>query len=81
MALHKVNGYIAITCYLALFAISLSGEGVTFRAAAAWTAGLAVHMFKILLSRKGLAVRYGGYMGVLLLMTWLVVIFTHLPGG
>lgn len=76
--MHRMNGYITISAYvmLAVLAISLH---LNVWLILAWIFGLGVHLFKLFLVRKRLAVRYGGYMGGVLLITWLVVIFTHLP--
>ena len=76
--MHRMNGYMTITVYvvLAVLAISLHFNILLILA---WLAGFCVHLFKVFLVRKGLAVRYGGYMGGILLMLWLVAIFTHLP--
>lgn len=76
--MHRMNGYITITVYvvLAVLAISLHLEVLFILA---WLFGFCIHLFKVFLVWKGLAVRYGGYMGGILLIVWLVVIFTHLP--
>jgi len=77
-SLHRVNGYLTIILYVALAAATIiNGTGLLY--IFAWIIGLAVHLFKLLLVRKGLAVRYGGYLGAMLILTWIVVIFTHLP--
>ncbi len=76
--MHRVNGFLAIGLYVLIAAISLY-EKATLIIAALYLLGLMVHLVKIPLVRKGLAVRYGGYMGAMLLITWLAVIFTHLP--
>lgn len=77
--LHKVNGYLTITMYIVVAVLSIANGTKAFYIFA-WGVGLAIHLLKILLVRKGLAVRYGGYFGALLLITWVIVIFTHLPG-
>ena len=76
--MHRLNGYITITVYVALAVLAISLH-LKVLLILVWLAGLCVHLLKLLLVKKGLAVRYGGYMGAVLLMTWLVVIFTHLP--
>ncbi|MCK4846475.1 MAG: hypothetical protein KAS88_02300 [Deltaproteobacteria bacterium] len=76
--MHKMNGYITVIVYvmLATLAVSLHFKVLLILA---WFIGFCVHLFKLFLVKKGLAVRYGGYMGGMLLIVWLVVIFTHLP--
>ena len=76
--LHRVNGYLTVIMYLLLAGMSILKNYSLFYVIA-WCLGLSIHLLKILLARKGLAVRYGGYMGGMLIATWLVVIFTHLP--
>jgi uncharacterized membrane protein len=77
--MHRVNGYITLTVYIIIAFLSIvNGTQVYFFFA--WVAGLLLYVSKILLVKKGLAVRYGGYFGFWLLMTWVIIIFTHLPG-
>lgn len=76
--MHRYNGYITIVLYIAVAVIAIS-VGTTPFFIFGWFVGLMVHFFKILLVRKHLAARYGGYLGAMLLITWLTVIFTHLP--
>lgn len=76
--LHRVNGYLALTTYIIIATIAII-KGTSLLYTAAWFVGLAIHLLKVLLAKKGLAVRYGGYMGFMLIITWFIVIFTHLP--
>jgi hypothetical protein len=76
--LHRVNGYVTITLYIVVAAFAIA-SGTTPFYIFAWLVGLGLHFLKLLIIKKGLAVRYGGYFGALLLIVWLVVIFTHLP--
>ncbi len=77
--MHKVNGYLTMTMYVVVAVLSIA-NGTKAVYHFAWGVGLALHLSKIVLVRKGLGVRYGGYFGALLLVTWVIVIFTHLPG-
>ncbi len=77
-SLHRLNGFISMVLYIvvALLAIAdLTNVYYIF----AWLVGLALYLSKMLLVKKGLAFRYGGYFGFWLLITWLIIIFTHLP--
>jgi hypothetical protein len=94
--MHRVNGYLTITMYIVVAVLSIANGTKAFYLFAWSVGlalhllkillvrkGLAVRYggyFGVLLVRKGLAVRYGGYFGALLLITWVIVIFTHLPG-
>jgi hypothetical protein len=76
--LHRWNGLITLAFYIVIALLSIA-NGTNALYLIAWGAGLALYLSKILLVKKGLAVRYGGYFGFWLLMAWLIVIFTHLP--
>lgn len=76
--MHRINGYITITLYLVLAVLFLKDRHSLFYVSL-WTLGLMVHLFKLFIARRGLGVRYGGYLGAMLIITWLVVIFGHLP--
>lgn len=77
-ALHRWNGYISIALYIIVALLSIA-NGTNAFYILAWGVGLALYSSKILLVKKGLAARYGGYFGFWLLITWLIIIFTHLP--
>ncbi len=76
--MHRVNGYTTITIYVVIALISI-GFYFDMRILPIWILGFVLHYFKLVLVKKKLAVRYGGYMGALLLITWFVLIYTHLP--
>ena len=76
--MHKLNGYLTIAFYLMIAAISIS-KAPHASTIALWLLGLSLHGLKVFVARIGLAVRYGGYFGATLIITWFIVIFTHLP--
>lgn len=76
--MHKINGYLTLICYVLVALLSII-SGTKFLYIMAWILGLGVHLLKLFFVKKGLAVRYGGYLGAMLLITWIIVIFTHLP--
>jgi hypothetical protein len=76
--LHRWNGFISMVFYIIVVLLSIANRTSVFYLFA-WGVGLALYASKIILVKKRLAVRYGGYFGFWLLMAWLVVIFTHLP--
>lgn len=76
--MHRLNGFFTITLYLIVAVLSIS-KGTSGLFIFGWAVGMLIHIFKLYLVRKGLAVRYGGYVGGMVLIVWLVVIFTHLP--
>ena len=76
--MHRVNGYCTFTLYIIIASVSISRDTTLFYFLS-WVAGFLPHLFKIFLVRKGLAVKYGGYIGTILFITWLTIIYTHLP--
>lgn len=76
--MHRVNGYVTIGIYviLALACIITNFKPLYLPL---WVFGFLLHYLKLVLVKKRLAVKYGGYMGGILLLTWLALIFTHLP--
>jgi hypothetical protein len=75
---HRINGFLTITLYVIVAILSIS-KGTSAFYLFGWAVGMLVHIFKLFIVKKGLAARYGGYVGAMLLIVWLVVIFTHLP--
>jgi len=76
--MHRVNGYCTVIFYLIVASMSMAlGSSPLY--VAAWMSGFLFHAFKVLIVRAGVGVKYGGYVGSILLITWLIIIFTHLP--
>jgi len=76
--MHRFNGFTVGVIYLVLAILSVMGD-LTIFALFIWIAGFLVHLLKLYLVKKKLAVRYGGYAGTLILITWIILIFNHLP--
>ncbi len=76
--MHRFNGYTTIIFYVIVAVVAFTRH-FDLIYLLPWFFGFLLHVFKVVLVKKGLAVRYGGYMGGALISTWLVVIFTHLP--
>ncbi|MCP3676461.1 MAG: hypothetical protein GY721_02400 [Deltaproteobacteria bacterium] len=79
LLMHRVDGIITIVLYILLAVVSLAAYGMHMTSLLLWAFGFGLHMFKLYLVRKRLAIRYGGYMGAILITTWLIIIFSHLP--
>ena len=77
--MHRVNGYLTVCAFIAVASLSMTVNGFSLSLLLLWGGGFGLHLGKLLLVRKKLAVRYGGYLGVLLMMTWMTIIFNHLP--
>ncbi|MDH4226227.1 MAG: hypothetical protein OEV59_00535 [Deltaproteobacteria bacterium] len=77
--MHRVNGYITAALYVITTLLVVFVVGTTGSYYFAWAAGFGVHLLKVYLARNGLAVKYGGYSGAMILGAWLIIIFNHLP--
>lgn len=77
--IHKFNGYLSALIYLLLSVISLSKPGgATLKAAIAWGAGLLIIFTKIWVVKSGRAYKYASWLGILLIIVWLIIIYTHI---
>ncbi len=76
--LHRLNGFVSMVFYIIVALLSIANSTNVFYLIL-WLLGSALYASKVILVKKRLAVRYGGYFGFWLLITWLIIIFTHLP--
>jgi len=76
--MHKINGIITLILYIILFVLSVV-KGTSVLNILAWSTGFGAYYLKLVLVKKGLAIRYGGYLGAILIITWIIVIYNHLP--
>ncbi len=77
-AMHRVNGYIALF-FVVLLALYSLKDNAGYGTILLWGLCVALHLVKIYLLRKKLAFRYGGYVGTLIVISWMIVVFNHLP--
>ena len=77
--IHRVNGRLTMAVYPAVAIVALVSNGASLPAVLLWGGGFALHLLKLLLVKKKLAVRYGGYLGIMIMLTWVAIIFNHLP--
>lgn len=76
--MHRMDGFIVIAFYLVIAALCIA-DGTSVMYLLAWILGFLIHLLKIFVVQKKLGPRYGGYVGTLLMIVWLTLIFTHLP--
>ncbi|MBI3399685.1 MAG: hypothetical protein HY026_10735 [Deltaproteobacteria bacterium] len=80
--IHKLNGYLTILIYLLLAVLSLAEKGgVKLWSIAAWGSGLAIIFTKIWIVRSGKAYKYASWFGIMLIIIWLIIIYTHIQLG
>lgn len=75
-SMHRLNGYIACFIYVILAAISLNGQGgIRVWPIIGWAAGLGLIIAKIMVVRNERFYKYGSRLGLLLFVTWLIIIY------
>lgn len=78
--IHRVNGYITFVIFLILATLSLGVKiGITPTTVALWSIGLLIILTKVWIVRSGRAYKFGGWLGALLVVFWLVVMYIHAP--
>lgn len=77
--MHRINGYITCTVYIAIAALSLNGNG-GFRtwSVIGWAVGLGLIAIKIFVIRNERYYKYGSRVGLMLFVTWLIIIYKHI---
>lgn len=80
--MHRFNGYLTLIIYLSLAILSMSGkDGIKIGSVAAWGGGLAIIGMKIWIVRSGRAYKYASWMGIILIIMWLIIIYTNIQLG
>ena len=80
--IHKLNGYLTILIYLTLAVLSLGAkEMIKLWSVAAWGAGLLIIFTKIWVVRSGRAYKYASWLGIMLIIVWLIIIYTDIRLG
>ena len=80
--IHKLNGYLTILIYLTLAVLSLGAkEMIRLCSVATWSAGLLIIFTKIWVVRSGRAYKYASWLGIMLIIVWLIIIYTHIQLG
>ncbi|OGP36144.1 MAG: hypothetical protein A2X87_07810 [Deltaproteobacteria bacterium GWC2_42_51] len=78
--IHRLNGYLTIIIYILLAGMSLGKTNeISSLHIVGWSTGLSIILTKIWIVRKGKTYKYASWMGMLLIITWLIVVYTHIP--
>jgi len=80
--IHKLNGYVTFLIYISLAGLSLGKkDGIGLWPVAAWASGLLIIFVKIWVVRSGKAYKYASWVGITLIIMWLIIIYTHIQLG
>lgn len=78
--IHKLNGYLTLLIYFTLAGLSLGEKGgIRLWPVTAWGAGLLIILTKIWIVRSGRTYKYASWLGIMLIIIWLVIVYTHMP--
>lgn len=78
-SMHRVNGYLVFLIYIGVSAFSLGGHGgIRTWSVIGWSAGLGLMIIKIMVVRNEKLYKYSSRLGLLLFITWLVIIYKHI---
>lgn len=78
--IHRLNGYVTLVIYLLLAGLSLGeGGGIRLWPVVAWGAGLLIIFTKIWIVRSGRTYKYASWLGIMLIIIWLIIVYTHMP--
>jgi hypothetical protein len=78
--IHRYNGIATLSLYGVLFVMSLVSNGFRLMPFLAWLSGWFFIFIKILIVRKrGRALKYVSWVGTILILMWLYLIYIHLP--
>lgn len=77
--IHRLNGYLMFFAYLILAVLSFVKNGITTSSFVSWGVGLTIILTKIWVVRKGRAYKFGSWLGIMLIITWLIILYTYIP--
>lgn len=78
-SMHRINGYLVCLIYIIVATLSLSGHGgIRTWSIVGWAAGLGLIVIKILVVRNERLCKYSSRLGILLFITWLVIMYKHI---
>src|SRR3972149_7698732 len=80
--IHKLNGYVTFLIYISLAGLSLGKKDrIGVWPVVAWASGLLIIFVKIWVVRSGKAYKYASWVGITLIIMWLIIIYTHIQLG
>lgn len=78
--IHRLNGYLTFIIYLLLAGLSLvKKDGIGLWQVIAWGMGLLIIFTKIWIVRSGRTYKYASWLGIMLIIVWLIILYTHMP--
>ncbi len=77
--IHRLNGYLMFFAYLFLAGLSFVKGGINLSSIASWGTGLTIILTKIWIVRRGKAYKFGSWLGIMLIITWLIIVYTYIP--
>lgn len=78
-SMHRVNGYLVFIIYIVVAVLSLSGQGgIRTWSVIGWAVGLGLIIIKIMVVRNERLYKYGSRLGLMLFITWLVIMYKHI---
>lgn len=77
--IHRLNGYLMFLAYLFLAVSSFIKGGISLSSIASWGAGLLIILTKIWVVRRGKAYKFGSWLGIMLIITWLIIVYAYIP--
>ena len=81
--IHRFNGIASITIYVILAALSFKTNGIGLWSLLGWFGGLCLFFLKLFIVKKGRhkrrAAKYISWLGGMLTLMWLYLVYVHLP--
>lgn len=77
--IHRLNGYLMFLAYLFLAGLSFVKGGINPASLASWGTGLSIILTKIWVVKSGKAYKFGSWLGIMLIITWLIIVYAYIP--
>ncbi|MBI5237526.1 MAG: hypothetical protein HY887_03785 [Deltaproteobacteria bacterium] len=81
--IHKFNGIVGIAIYIILAVLSFKTSGIGLWSFLGWLGGLFLFFLKLFIVKKGRhkrrAAKYISWLGGMLTLMWLYLVYIHLP--
>lgn len=78
-SMHRINGYLVCLIYIVIAVLSLGSQGgVRPWSIAGWSVGMGLIIIKIMVVRNQRLYKYSSRLGLLLFVTWLVIMYRHI---
>lgn len=78
-SMHRINGYLVCLIYIVIAALSLGSQGgVRPWSIVGWSVGMGLIIIKIMVVRNQRFYKYSSRLGLLLFVSWLVIMYRHI---